>query len=52
MIGHLALFIATLVAASLVALAYPSPTGSDACRAATDANAFAALLATPCPGIR
>jgi hypothetical protein len=52
MIGHLALFIATLVAASLVALAYPSPTGSDACRWATVANAFAASLATPCPRIR
>jgi hypothetical protein len=52
MIGHLALFVAVLVAAALVALAYPSPTGSDACRAATDANAFAASLVTPCPGIR
>ena len=41
MIGHLALFATALVAAAIAALAYPSPTGSDGCRAHVDFHALA-----------
>jgi hypothetical protein len=49
MIGHLALFATALVAATIAALAYPSPTGSDGCRARVDFNALAVrtVLAQP-----
>jgi hypothetical protein len=51
MIGHLALFVAVLVATAFVALVYPSPTASDGCRPPAHANALAASSSgRPCPG--